>query len=367
MSTGRALATGAIAGWFLASATASAAVYWLHGVRNNVVTVCFVGDAVTSRPDRVNEVLRQLREFEYSVNVRFDYLGSCPPSQAQPNAHDSFPGDIRVALPHTAGTKLRTWAGEEGTGPVPGRGCSMFLRADGKYCDSSCNQNANNDDWGSWSDAPVDLAPDRACLYNLKLGDDPWNAPPYLNHTLHEFGHALGLAHEHQRDDVDATLCSEKDYGGPVADGHLTPYDPRSVMHYMFSTCGIKGNYGYTGLSNYDRLGLRILYPEANRQAEYVGATVRRAGESVVLQSAWKTRGVNIEFAAKKFTWKVNNTIHKGPDLSMLLPPGDYPFHYAYRDFLGRSYSAHGRIKVLSVSEYDRLMATTRAAQLPLY
>ena len=32
---------------------ANAAVYWFHGVRGNAVSVCFVGDAVTSRPDRV--------------------------------------------------------------------------------------------------------------------------------------------------------------------------------------------------------------------------------------------------------------------------------------------------------------------------
>ena len=68
-----------------AAGAANAGVYWFHGVRDNTVTVCFVGDAVTSRPDRVSQVLGYLREFEYSVNVRFDYLGRCPASVMTPN------------------------------------------------------------------------------------------------------------------------------------------------------------------------------------------------------------------------------------------------------------------------------------------
>ena len=368
MSTARSLAM-AVGVGLLASAngTANAARYWFHGVRGDTVTVCFVGDAVTARPDRVDEVLRYLREFEYSVNVRFDYLGGCPTPQVQPNGNDFFAGDIRVVLADTIGAKVPTWAGSEGTGPVPGKGCPMFLTADGKYCDGTCNQRANNDSWGSWSNAPDDLTANRACLYNLKLGDDPWNATPYLNHTLHEFGHALGLAHEHRRDDVDRTACPEKDYGGGATDGHMTPYDRDSVMHYMFATCGINGNYDYTGLSDYDRLALRILYPEDNRHAEYVGATVRPAGSAVVLQSGWEARGANLAFVATTFEWVVNNTTQSSAGLSLLLPPGNYPFQYSYTDFLGRSYSAGGTIRVLAVDEYRRLMAATRAAQLPLY
>ena len=38
-----------------------------------------------------------------------------------------------------------------------------------------------------------------------------------------------------------------------------------------------------------------------------------------------------------------------------------------YTDFLGRSYSTAGTIKVVPVREYQRLIAATRAAQLPLY
>ena len=264
---------------------AHAAVYWFHGVRGNAVSVCFVGDAVTSRPDRVEQVLRYLREFEYSVNVRFDYLGRCPASAVTADGNDSFAGDIRVVLPHTSGTKIPTWAGPEGTGPVPGKGCAMFRSNDGKYCDSTCNKDSNNDRWISWSDAPDDLAANRACLYNLKLGDDPWNATPYLNHTLHEFGHALGLApRAHARRRGQEPAAPEQ----TTAAAKLAGTSPRTIGARSCTTgspaCGSNGNYDYTGLSQSDRLGLRILYPEANRRAEYVGATLRPAGNAVVLQ-----------------------------------------------------------------------------------
>ena len=63
----------------------------------------------------------------------------------------------------------------------------------------------------------------------------------------------------------------------------------------------------------------------------------------------------------------MNNTTYNSAGLSVLLPPGNYPFQYSYTDFLGRSYSAGGTIKVLAADEYGRLIAATRAAQLPLY
>src|SRR5262249_13145717 len=150
------------------------------------ITLCFVGNAVTARPDRVTQILAYIKEYEYAANIRFTNLGACPASLPQPDGRDSFDGDIRVVIPNTSVNAL---------GPVPGTGCRMFLDKNGVY-------DHKNDDWGSWSNAPNDLSTNRSCLYNLKLGDDPWNGTPYLNHTLHEFGHALGLSHEHQRADI---------------------------------------------------------------------------------------------------------------------------------------------------------------------
>src|SRR5262249_41694701 len=142
-----------------AATQTSASVYWNAGLRSNPISVCFVGDAVTARPDRVQQILTYIERFEYAANIRFNPLGACPPSVTQPDGNDYYDGDVRVVIP---GINV------SGAGPVPGIGCPMFRDQNGAY-------NGGNDGWGSWSNAPNDLPINRPCLYNVKLGDDPWN------------------------------------------------------------------------------------------------------------------------------------------------------------------------------------------------
>ena len=329
---------------YLSTATDSmAALYWNHGVQAKTISLCFVGDAVATRPQRVQQILTYIKEYEYAANIRFNYLGTCAAPTKQANGNDYYSGDIRVVIPDTS---------VDATVQVPGKGCPK----------------ADNSGWGSWSNAPDDLSSHRACLYNLKLGDDPWNKTPYLNHTLHEFGHGLGLAHEHVRSDVNKAICNASGYGGNATSGFITPYDKNSVMHYMFETCGINGNYDYTGLSAWDKLAVHILYPEDVHVAEFVGKTVIRTTDQLALQSAWRARGANMSFVANSFQWKIGGVLLSStPTLSGALAQGTYVLELSHKDFLKRSYYYKGTVRVLTPNNYNKLVSAVNATQLPLF
>jgi hypothetical protein len=331
---------------------ARAGIYWDQGVRAKTVSVCFVGDAIASRPNRADQVLRYLREFEYAANVKFpSSAATCAPPTTLPGGQAFYDGYIRIMLPFTSAP----WVGA-----VPGAGCTMFRDPAGNY-------NGGNDGWGSWSNAPNDLGTNRACLYNLKLGDDGAGGVPYLNHTLHEVGHALGLRHEMERTDVDTSLgCTEPGFGGNGT-SFLTRYDRHSVMHYMFPSCGINGNYDNTGLSDLDRLSVHILYPEDARVAEHVGTTVVAGPGRVVLDSAWGARGADLSVTAKSFEWRVDGSIASTTArLDVQLPVGDHSLQFSHGDFLGRNYAYTGVIRVISARDFAAQAAVV-AAQVLLY
>lgn len=335
---------------FICDATANAALYWQQNVRAKQISVCFVGDAVTARPDRVAQILDYISQFEWGANIRFNYWGTCPAATQSANGNDYYNGDYRVVIPNTS---------VAGTGVVPGKGCPMFLD-NGVY-------NGKNDGWGSWSNAPDDLNENRPCLYNLKLGDDPWNDTPYLNHTLHEFGHGLGLSHEHVRSDANAN-CTESGYGGNATNGFITPYDRHSVMHYKFSSCNIDGNYGRNGLSVWDELALHIMYPEDNKVAEVSGRVVIRTTEKLGLISTWQIRGANMSYAAKNFNWRINsNTVGSTSSLQIILPAGKHTMSVSHQDFLGRNYNYSSKITVLSPKQYARKIVAPIATSVLMF
>lgn len=221
---------------------------------------------------------------------------------------------------------------------------------------------------GSYSGGPWNvIEPNRrACRYNMRLFESSpdGGGPAYLNHTLHEFGHALGLSHEHGR--TDATCPAAV---GTTAAGFITPYDRDSVMHYRYKTCDINGNFDYTGLSALDRLALHIIYPQNNRRAEIVGTLVIPAGDTLQLWSSWEVRGGNMPYLIdpNDFRWSLDGNLTTGYTLSQTMnTPGDYLLQVTYIDFLGREYQATHTVHVLDESQYKNEILAPVAAKSAL-
>lgn len=71
------------------------------------------------------------------------------------------------------------------------------------------------------------------------------------NIAIHEFGHAIGLAHEHARPDTPGECV--KPAGGQVGDRTLTPWDPKSKMNYCLCSAD-------PALSDGDIITVQALY-----------------------------------------------------------------------------------------------------------
>jgi hypothetical protein len=357
-----------LAAWLVLPTPVWPSAYWFHGVRNRDISVCFAGNAVTARPDRVREIVGHLKRYEVAANIKLKALSgkaldveagpagnlnalACPAPTKQANGDDSYAGDVRVAL----------WSTNVDTDPpgmVPGVGCTQAKKA------------------SSWSNPPDELELKRACQYNLVLGDDSdGTGTPYLNHTLHEFGHALGLVHEHARTDENAQCVpASSDEYHTLSGGFITPYDKNSVMHYWWPATTVPNcqqtgsNYSQAGLTVYDSLAVHIMYPEDARTVEFYGDTVIVSGETLQLVSAWQARGANMAFVASNWQWSVDGVLRStSPSLSLAgLGAGVHTLSISHDDFLNRHYTYNGKVQVLSAMAYRQLAAATNAAQLVL-
>jgi len=335
--------------------------------RPDGVSVCFVGDALTARPDRVAEVTAAFARIEGAVNLRFTGFTACAPkkkgicvdTEGQASQCEMYPEDIRIVLDGT------TFDGITTNRQIP----------------SSYSDCLDLGAYSSWAHFPhiVDHPGYRACPWNAAIGDDsdPSTTPPtrYLDHPLHEIGHALGLAHEFLHEEYfkvegpNGSICSSSSgtpYGvvNPGWIVELTHVDLKSVMLYHDTSCDVAGNYGFNGYSMQDRLALHILYPEPVLTAELFGRTVVRAGEMVPLRMVWNNRGARIGTVTKWIKWNVGGRTST-QDVFVsdeFKTPGTYPASLEYEDFLGRVFSLDFTVEVLASSTFDNRMAAVAAA-----
>ncbi len=397
---------------------AQAALFWQAGVQSKRPSLCFVGDAITSQPARVQQIKNYIQWFEEAANIRFQIQNTCP-QQTDPDGKDWFPTDIRLVIPGTSWNGIANVYDQQS--PIPGNGCGIYETSG-----------------GSWSRSPKDLPSQRSCLFNLRIGNDNFNqtnlgdpgggSTPFLNHTLHEFGHALGLAHEHERFDVPQTwvekylrqisgvsaqnatdlyntgyrpvswvaaakvsdLKNVPGYGtdasatglknaamainatcvqfGGGGNSYMSPYDRLSVMHYtwadMYSFA--PGNYSNGGLSEADRLALHILYPEDNLVAEAFGTRVVRTGQNLSMWLSWAARGGLVEKVIPSITWKFAGNVYKTYSLNLPMNrAGNYPLTLTYTDFMGTTYSYDAQILVLNDREFNQRAGALLAAEVP--
>jgi len=366
----------AAAGLALAFAAATASAGVVDGTHEPLVRVCFVGDAITKKPEDVAFVWQHLKTFENHGNIRFVMMengGRCPPPRLSSDGRfDINDGDLRIGIPGTLDYDGKTPI----TGLRLGRGCA----------------DPGATPW--WSNFPgnKDKPEFRACRLTTFVRKEM-----RLNKILHELGHAVGMYHEHERTDVPmsdpkvATCFRDVKYFGksiaPGAPGitHVTPYDRDSVMHYEInhridptnvpaaSTCNLGNDNGNTGLSTLDQLSIRIMYPHDRRVAEARGPRIVAVGDLVTFRNEWGALGGLVAHTVKNPAWLVSHgntrvVEQNSPDFAFRFTlPGSYAVRYRFNDARGRDYVSSFTLQVLAPERLRGHHGALTAARAALF
>lgn len=147
---------------------------------------------------------------------------------------------------------------------------------------------------GNWSYMGTDAKKRPKHLPTLHLDRDD-NSKEFRQTALHEFGHALGLGHEHQHPEHDINWDKNAVYNGYVSPDFsrervhsnffklptgsellVTGYDPKSVMHYRIhpgTTKDARSSSQNYSLSKGDKEIIRRLYTPGRFQGtDYTSA-----------------------------------------------------------------------------------------------
>lgn len=191
------------------------------------IPVCWEDNAFEIADPSDRERVQQAVDDTWGDTLRFDLVKAS--NQVR------FIGWKRCSGPITRGIRISVPYGETDNPHTTGLGKQLNARPAGMVL---------NFDFTKWSEScAANEATRRRCIVGI---------------AIHEFGHALGFAHEQNRPDTNREVCTDSPQG-TQGDLLMGPWDAESVMNYC-ATAWKDGSGGPDELSDGDVLSARAAY-----------------------------------------------------------------------------------------------------------